>query len=506
MRWLLGLTIGAALGGAVGCGVDPSGTGGGGGTGTGGNGGASPCDDPVNGPVPEDCGVWVSASQGNDANPGTQAKPVASLAHAVELARSATGHVYACAETFGDPLVIPGNIGIHGGFDCENGWAYLGTKKRSILASPPDEIALVVSDDGNGGISNVTDFHIESADAAKPGGSSIAMLVRKGMGLIVRRCEVFAGDAMDGADGTPADPQDNPASDGPPGNVGAAACSASLSKGGTSPESACASGATSKGGSGGDGAPMTATDGASGEPPTANPAEGAGGLGEANAPVCTDGKPGAVGAVGEHGKGAQGLTDEVLGQHLGRLTPNGYEGMAGEDGQPAAPGQGGGGGGATFGSVAVCGASKPGGAAGGSGGAGGCGGQGGRRWAARRRQHRCGPAGQTRVLRVAHVRGQRGNGGNGAPGQPGGQGGAGGPGGAGSGTIKAACAGGPGGNGGRGGWGGGGQGGPSAGLAYGETQVNLWLLGTDPDSSWMNFRPEWAWWEGGPDVRGLRWI
>src|SRR6185369_9305210 len=97
MKKLLACAIGGALFGLVGCGVGPgtssvsgtstTGTGGSsGGTSTGDTGGTSSSsgsststggapscpDDPANGPVDESCGIWLSASLGDDKNPGTQ--------------------------------------------------------------------------------------------------------------------------------------------------------------------------------------------------------------------------------------------------------------------------------------------------------------------------------------------------------------------------------------------------------------------------------------------------
>src|SRR5262245_27161257 len=47
----------------------------------------SPCpEDPAERDVPSTCGIWVSASLGDDASPGTQAKPVRTLARAIALA------------------------------------------------------------------------------------------------------------------------------------------------------------------------------------------------------------------------------------------------------------------------------------------------------------------------------------------------------------------------------------------------------------------------------------
>ena len=473
MKWVLGLAIGIAVVGTVGCGVDS------GDTSTGGGGaGGSPCGlevDPASGPVLEECGVWVSAGKGDDANPGTQDAPVATLAHAVELARKGTGHVYACAETWSDPLVLPGHVSLHGGFDCENDWAYLGAEKRSMLVTPPDEIALIVSSDGDGGEARITDFYIESAAAVKPGGSSIAVFVRDDVPLWIYRCEIVSGDAADGLNGTADDTQ---APAGPPGNAGADACSAAVTKGGLSPETACEDGTASKGGSGGDSAQMAAADGAAGEPVPGNPEDGAGGLGEQNSPVCTPGKQGANGAEGAYGLG--GLSFEGGTPAKGRLTVDGYAGVPGADGKPGAPGQGGGGGGATFGSAAVCSAGKSGGAAGGSGGAGGCGGKGGGGGQAGGSSIGIALRNKLGFFTTSFTIGNGGKGGDGAPGQDGGNGGAGGPGGDGAGTIKPGCAGGTGGAGGKGGWGGGGMGGSSLAIAVVPAVIDgYYFLGGD---------------------------
>ena len=53
---------------------------------------------PDAGAVTADCGIWVSATLGDDSNPGTQEAPVRTLQRAVDLA-GPDGNVYACAET-----------------------------------------------------------------------------------------------------------------------------------------------------------------------------------------------------------------------------------------------------------------------------------------------------------------------------------------------------------------------------------------------------------------------
>ncbi|NUQ78847.1 MAG: hypothetical protein HUU21_35430, partial [Polyangiaceae bacterium] len=57
------------------------------------------------GAVEDACGVFVAAS-GDDANDGTRASPVATLAKAVKLAQAGSGRVYACAEMFEGALVV----------------------------------------------------------------------------------------------------------------------------------------------------------------------------------------------------------------------------------------------------------------------------------------------------------------------------------------------------------------------------------------------------------------
>lgn len=468
MKWLFRVAIGGALLGAVGCGVDPgssatggtSGTGGSSGTGGGGGGGGVVCpDDPADGPVAEECGIWVSVSLGDDANDGTQGAPVATLTHAIALALKGPRRVYACTETWTESVVIKADVSLHGGFDCAKAWVYQGAPNLSMLTAAPDLVPITWKEGLPGTKAYFTDFFVEAADAVKPGGSSIAILVAQDqVELTISRCEVIAGDGADGVDGEPANPNNPPAPDGTPGNNGASACSAPLSKGGVATETLCNPG-TSKGGAGGDANPMIAANGESGEP-AADPPAGLGGLGEENAPSCSNGKNGADGAEGQFGYGGGAkVTDN------GRLTADGYIGLSGEDGWPGKPGQGGGGGGGTFGSAVVCGAPTPGGAAGGSGGSGGCAGKGGGGGQAGGASFAIATRSDLYIQDTTMTSGKGGNGGAGAPGQEGGQGGPGGQGGQGLGAIQPGCAGGGGGHGGRGGAGGGGSGGPSACMA-----------------------------------------
>lgn len=462
--WVVGVVALGLLSCAVGCSPSDSTTDNTGGAG--GSGGAPACpDDPadVDGDVPQVCGIWASAGMGNDANDGTQAAPVASLTRAIELAQKGPRHVYACGETWTETLMVPEEVSLHGGFDCDDGWAYKGKAKRAMLASP-SPIALTWTFGEDPTRSFFTDFYVESTSAVEPGDSSIAVFVRDTIPpLTVRRCELIAGDGADGQDGAPGDANDLPATAGAPGNDGDSACSGPVSQGGAAPETACSP--KTKGGAGGDASPTIAESGEPGEPDSDLPG-GEGGLGEALSPACSAGSPGANGAEGKFGEGGDN------GFRKPHLWDSGYVAFPGDDGQWGSSAQGGGGGGARFGSTAVCGAANPGGAAGGSGGTGGCGGKPGRGGQSGGASLAFATRSSDNVLEDVILRtGNGGNGGNGGPPQLGGTGGPGGKGGAGAGSIPPGCAGGSGGNGGDGGWGGGGLGGWSVCV------VNLLNLG-----------------------------
>ena len=104
--------------------------------------------DPALGPT--DCGgVFVSASLGDDLNPGTREKPVQTFERAIALAVEGPKHVYACAETFGEAARLPSGIGLWGGLDCTHGWVWLGGDKRTVLAPTPGRVPLRI-DAGEG--------------------------------------------------------------------------------------------------------------------------------------------------------------------------------------------------------------------------------------------------------------------------------------------------------------------------------------------------------------------
>jgi len=426
------------------CTTGSAGTAGGSGTST----GSSCPDDPADGDVDGTCGVWVSAILGDDTNPGTQDAPVRTLQRGVDLAPG--GHVYACAETYFEEVRLPAGTSLHGGWFCQNGWKQ--TDKRATIAPVHDVIPLrLIKGDGT---SLVTDIVARAADAANPGGSSIATWADDGADVELRRVELRAGDGAPGANGEHGGLQ--PATSGTAGFGGNAACTAPIGEGGLPPATACDDG-TSVGGEGGDGSEAAAQPGGEGTP---NYGAGKGGLGEEASPVCTAGTDGAAGISGLDGAGAAAG---------GNLTLEGFVGPAGSPGTPGKVAQGGGGGGASYGN-AGCGLAPHGGAGGGSGGAGGCGGKpgaggqgGGASIAIASRSS------NVRLVDARLVAAGGGKGGNGGSAQVGGLGGLPGIGGAaysGQTPVHGGCSGGFGGKGGTGGNAGGGAGGPSAAIAH----------------------------------------
>ncbi len=128
----------------------------------------------------------------------------------------------------------------------------------------------------NAGGSRIVSFLIESPDAVSPGGSSVPIIADAGdKETTFWRCDVVAGNGMDGEDGSP---PSGPAPGGEdaatPGEVGGAtaACTNGPVSGGTAGASACDDGqsAGGKGGNGGlapAGAGQSGQDGARSRPP-----------------------------------------------------------------------------------------------------------------------------------------------------------------------------------------------------------------------------------------------
>jgi hypothetical protein len=387
--------------------------------------------DPKNAPacVVDGFGVFVDATAGNDANPGTKASPVKTITAAVGKVGNKP-RVYVCEGTYAEHVKLASAVSVYGGFACSS-WSYSGTK---VKVAPTDKgFALEVR-----GVSTdvvLSDLDVTAKDATGPSESSVAAFVVSTMKATFRRTSLTAGKGGDGADGAAA--ADFAPANAPDGTVGSAA----VNPGGQTPNLACA---TSIGGAGGTNATPNGAAGVVAVAPVYPLGNsGVGGTGGGNCAVGL-GTDGSYGIAGLAGAGATAL---------GTLDANGWKGADGAPGGSGGNGQGGGGG-----------AQRVAGGIGGSGGPGGCGGGGGAK----------GTAGGSsiallvfesavaleQVTLAARDAGRGGNAGKGQKAQlasttnPAPNSGA------------TACAGGIGGVGGSGGGGGGGAGGVSVGILY----------------------------------------
>jgi hypothetical protein len=394
----------------------------------------------------ENDAVFASPS-GNDANPGTKAKPKRQIQSAIVAAQDRKRYVLVAFGTYTSVQLITG-VSIYGGYDPST-WK---RKDRfpnglpTIIGSPEGVLALGAKDitlqyltviGSNAGAAERTSYGIRAVNTTN---------------LTLQRVNVVAGDGAPGAPGADGLGGGWPGGDGGPGDRGS--CDGDAKPfGGTG-------GFSRDGRSGGDG-------GFGGRSVFTNGAQrGSGGkLGTAGGTAGKDGNPGQPGGDGDDGEnGAAGV-----GGTGGLAPPIGggatWQGQSGGDGKRGAPGEGGGGGGgggAQHGALVNDGSGNAGGG-GGGGGAGGEGGRGGRFGG--------GSFGIYLVNSTITVKASAITAGAGGPGGDGGDGKFGGPGGKGgeggkrcTSEIGAGGDGGFGGAGGRGGGGGGGAGGPSFGI------------------------------------------
>ncbi|WP_437533310.1 hypothetical protein WME79_06370 [Sorangium sp. So ce726] len=415
------------------------------------------------------CGVFVAGfyGGGDDGNPGTKAKPVFTVKHAIDLARTRRGRVFLCNGNFSEHVRLPSGVDLLGGFHCRH-WGRDDSRKVSTLDSASTHYAgpLVFVEPASPSDTGAADGVSTLADMFLDGEGPISMLIETGTAVEIVRSEILADYGPSGPDGEEW-PWPNRAATGPDGLYGGDACTAATVAGGPAVVNPCEGGAPSTGGKGGDGLPDGAEDGDAGAPaPTPDPTNsGRGGHGDRENMGCHGGSPGSSGTLGTVGAGGEGI---------GRISETGWEGDTAGEGGRGMPGQGGGGGGGRRGGLAVCGVASKGGAGGGSGGAGGCGGRGGRGGANGHPSIGIVALHAKLTVRDSLITARGGGpGGDGGPPERGGPGGRGAPGGAvGDGTWS--CGGGGGGFGGEGGFGGPGRGGDSIGIAYrDEDQLTL---------------------------------
>jgi hypothetical protein len=382
--------------------------------------------------IDDGIGVFVDATSGNDANPGTKASPFKTIAKAIAAA-GAKPRVYACAGTYAEDVSLTqaSALSVFGGLACGT-WAYDGslpTVGASSLALHVDGVTKPIV---------LSDLAFVAAPGSKPGDSSIAAFVNASADVTLRRVKLRPAGGQDGKPGTTGSNWTTVAQS----DASIAGKSASGGTGGGDHTcSICADNVNSTGGGGGTGVALSATGGNDGKPSLGGQKP-------------TDGKGGASGCVaGDNGDDAVAATSAPGATGYGKLTASGWAPAGGQDALNGGPGQGGGGGGG------VASVTTPGG--GGGGGCGGCGGAGGKGGGAGGASIGLAiVASKVTLVACDIVTLTGGAGGAGSAGQDGQLGGY-------AGTASSpGCAGGIGGKGGKGGGGGGGAGGISVGVIY----------------------------------------
>src|SRR5262249_4254287 len=155
------------------------------------------------------------------------------------------------------------------GFDCKDRWVY----HRSDLHEPPTPRAVIAP--GVPGVipfellkgtapSAIRDVGIVAADAASPGGSSIAVLALPGSQADIQYADIRAGNGADGDDGKDGGHDAATAKQGVNGGKGADACTMDVSSGGFETMVECPDGTISFGGQGGNGGEAAANGGGDG--------------------------------------------------------------------------------------------------------------------------------------------------------------------------------------------------------------------------------------------------
>ncbi len=145
----------------------------------------------------DDLGVFVSSKSGDDANPGTKTKPVKTIKKALELGKSKSLRVYACAEEFAENVTLVDGVDLFGGVDCVGGAVGLAGQTTLKPASSP-----VLTVDGT-----TKGVRVANVSAVAPGGTatdvnSIAMVARNAKGVVLTNVTLQAGDGAKGADGS----------------------------------------------------------------------------------------------------------------------------------------------------------------------------------------------------------------------------------------------------------------------------------------------------------------
>jgi len=258
--------------------------------------------------VDDAVGVFVDATSGSDANPGSKSAPFKTLGVAIAKAGNKP-RVYVCDGSYPESvrLAPPNAPSLYGGFACGS-WSYASTKPKVA----PTGAGYALEIDGVASEVIVSDLAFASREGTTMGASSIATFVRGGAKVTILRTDIEAARGREGEEGV----------QGTTGTI-TAVSSGSLDPNGNAATGAiagpqkictCSSGGTSTGGAGG--GPMGA--GAPGFPALGGGAPGAGaGTG------CSIAEPNGSGDVGGDATAAADALP-LAANAFGTLTASGW--------------------------------------------------------------------------------------------------------------------------------------------------------------------------------------
>ena len=152
--------------------------------------------DPKDAPkcVDSGVGIFVDSSK-SDLNDGSRATPVATIGHALALAKTkSVRRIYVCEGTYAEDVLLMQNTSIYGGFKCGD-WSYTGNKPvvgKTQLAMKLDGVNNVV----------IEDLEADAKDADGTNRNSIGALINASTGVTLKRVKLTAGRGNDGTNGT----------------------------------------------------------------------------------------------------------------------------------------------------------------------------------------------------------------------------------------------------------------------------------------------------------------
>jgi hypothetical protein len=157
---------------------------------------------PQSSDLDESLGVFVVPVAAKDDADGTRSRPFGSITKAIEAAEPNHKRVYLCEGTYREAIVVGDGIAIVGGLDCSKATWSLGDATTRSRIEAPSSPAVTAREIGR--TTRLERLDVFTADAADPGASSVGLHAENANGLVIANVSITAGNAMKGADGTPA--------------------------------------------------------------------------------------------------------------------------------------------------------------------------------------------------------------------------------------------------------------------------------------------------------------